>query len=205
MGRRDSVLFVLGLGLCWGVADQYTKWLAVTHLTTLFPEDSGLFERVGLFYGVNGLYPLALPPVEIVPPVWNHVYVQNPAGAFGLLNSAPLLVRRLVFTGVACVAAIGILWMASKSGGPGRTASYTRWALALVFGGALGNLTDRIAHGYVIDFVDWHWKKLRWPAFNVADVGIVLGVFALVFLLNRRPAKDSEAEGEPPLIEPEET
>lgn len=191
MTGRRAVLTVLGLGLGWTVLDQVTKYLAVAHLTRLFPADAGLFERLGLFYGTDGLYRLAGPGVTVLAPVWNHVYVQNAAGAFGLLSGAPLAVRQGVFTGVAILAALGLLWMAWRTRGGG---ALTPLALGLVFGGAVGNLVDRAVHGYVIDFVDWHLGRWHWPAFNVADVGIVVGVFALLLLMNRAPAEASEPE-----------
>lgn len=190
MSRNRALFTVLALGLVWGLGDQVTKFLAVAHLTTLFPPEAGLLEQLRLFYGTHGLYGLALPPAEILPPFWNHLYVQNAAGAFGLLGGAPLLVRRIVFSAVAVLASVGLLWMARMHAGPGNR--LTRLALGLVLGGALGNLLDRLVHGYVIDFVDWHWGNHHWPAFNLADVGIVVGVFGLLFLLNREPAPAGE-------------
>ena len=192
MTRSRSMIFVLVLGLAWAILDQLAKYLVVGHLTALFPADAGLLHRIGLFYGTDGLYHLARPPAQILAPVWDNLYVQNPAGAFGLLTSAPLAVRRAILSAVALIASVGILWMARRAAGEGRL--LTRIALGLVLGGALGNLTDRIVHGYVIDFIDWHLAGYHWPAFNVADVGIVVGVFSLLFLLNRRPAESDDAE-----------
>ncbi len=192
MTRSRSMIFVLVLGLAWAVLDQVTKYLVVGHLTALFPADAGLLHRISLFYGTDGLYQLAKAPVHILPPVWDHLYVQNPAGAFGLLTSAPLAVRRGILSAVALIASVGILWMARRAAGEGKL--LTRAALGLVLGGALGNLTDRIIHGYVIDFIDWHLAGYHWPAFNVADVGIVVGVFSLLLLLNRRPAETGDAD-----------
>lgn len=194
MTRRNAFILVLSIGLLWALADQWTKYLAVRDLTSLFPEDAGLFERLGLFFGTHGLYRLARPPVEVISGLWNHVYVQNPAGAFGLLSGASAGVRRLVFTGVALLASGGILWMATHNYGRGMLP--TQIGLGLVFGGAVGNLVDRVLHGYVIDFIDWHvtigGKTFHWPAFNIADVGIVVGVFGLFFLLNFSRAADDD-------------
>jgi len=192
--RRKSILFVLALGIGWALLDQVAKFLVVGHLTHLFDGTTGLFAHVKMFYGTNDLYALAKPAAAILSPVWNHQYVQNPAGAFGLLHGTPMIVRRLVFTGVALAASVGILWMAGRAAGRGKLP--TRIALGLVLGGAIGNLTDRIVHGYVIDFIDWHISTHHWPSFNVADVGIVVGVFSLLFLLNRKPAKAEDPEAE---------
>jgi len=204
--RKSAVLWVLLGGLLWGLADQVTKYLAVSHLTRLMPRESSLTERLGLYFGTHELYGLARPPHVFIEGLWNHVYVQNPAGAFGLLNGTPLGLRRFVFVTVAILAAVGLLWMASRSVlQPLRFPRLHRVALAMVFGGALGNLTDRIAHSYVIDFIDWHWTAYHWPAFNVADVGIVVGVLTLVFLSQpaATPAsEESEAPAEPDTAEP---
>ena len=195
MTPKRAFILVLSIGLLWAVADQWTKYLAVRDLTRLFPEESGLVERVKLFYTVHDLRRMATPPVEVVPGVWNHVYVQNPAGAFGMLSGVPDGPRRLIFTLVALLASLGILYMATQHHGKGMLP--TQLGLALVFGGAVGNLIDRIVHGYVIDFIDWYvtigGSARHWPAFNIADVGIVVGVFGLFFLLNFGPAPATQA------------
>jgi signal peptidase II len=79
-----------------------------------------------------------------------------------------------------------------------------RWALALVAGGAVGNFVDRLLRGYVIDFIDWHWRNqpgMRWPTFNVADAAICVGV-ALMLLDSFRPRRAAEPSAvQPPLTE----
>jgi len=178
---QRAVLNVFVLGLLWALFDQVTKFLVVHDLTTLFPQGASLGEQLSLYFGTDHLYGVALPPAKILGEVWHHVYVQNPAGAFGLLGDAPLAVRRVVFILVACLATAGLLFMAARSvSQPLVTPRVHRFALGLVFGGAIGNLSDRIAHGYVIDFIDWHIGASHWPAFNIADVGIVVGVVALI-------------------------
>ncbi len=202
MTPRNAFILVLSVGILWALADQWTKYLAVRDLTRLFPDESSLVERVHLFYTTHDLFPhegrsfsLVKPPVEIIPGFWNHRYVQNPAGAFGLLSGVPDGPRRLIFTIVALLAAAAILFMATQNHGRGMLP--TQLCLALVFGGAIGNLIDRVVHGYVIDFIDWYvtigGSPRHWPAFNLADVGIVVGVFGLFFLLNfgRASGKDS--------------
>lgn len=206
MTPKNAFILVLSLGLLWAVGDQWTKYLAVRDLTHLFSDEAGLFERLRLFYTTHDLRQMATAPAEVIPGFWNHVYVQNPAGAFGLLSGLPELPRRLIFTLVALLASVGILYMASKNYGRGMLP--TQICLALVFGGAVGNLIDRIVHGYVIDFIDWyvtvgdgfcpwaaHGGRCSWPAFNLADVGIVVGVFGLFFLLNFGRATMDETGG----------
>lgn len=62
-------------------------------------------------------------------------------------------------------------------------------AIALIIGGAIGNLIDRLTLGYVVDFLDFHWHGYHWPAFNVADSAIVIGV-ALMILFELRPSTE---------------
>jgi signal peptidase II len=79
---------------------------------------------------------------------------------------------------------LALLWMLKNN-------HSNRWlsiALALVVGGALGNLYDRILHGYVVDFVQWHVAGYFWPAFNIADSAICLGAGLLIFDSFRKPA-----------------
>jgi len=133
------------------IADQYSKVWIVRHI--------GLFE---------------------FRPVWesffNIVHVRNTGVAFGLLsnlNSAwvnPLLI-------VATVAAVaGVLGYIHYLPGRGPAPC----GLGLVLGGAVGNLIDRARLGYVVDFLDLHWGPHHWPAFNIADIGITIGIFLLI-------------------------
>ena len=98
-------------------------------------------------------------------------YVRNKGAAFGIF--ADSAVRIPFFITVSTVAAIGILWYFRRLQEGQRL---LRYALALVFSGAVGNLIDRIRFGEVIDFLDVHWYQYHWPAFNVADSAITVGV-----------------------------
>jgi len=102
-------------------------------------------------------------------------YVRNKGAAFGIL--ADNAFRVPFFIAVATLAAVGILWYLRH------IADHQRlhiWALALVFSGAVGNLIDRVRLGEVIDFLDVHWYQHHWPAFNVADSAISVGVALLL-------------------------
>lgn len=202
MTRRSSILLVLAIGLLWLLLDQSTKYLAVADLTRLFPPDAAFGERVSLFLETRDLRHLARPPVQIAP-LWEHLYVQNPSGAFGLLSGLPTGPRIAVLATVALLASLGLLWMAGRQTGGGWRLMLTRVGLALVLGGALGNLFDRIVHGYVIDFIHWHTDSFSWPPFNIADVGIVVGVFALLILLRNEetsPGKEKEQAPKAPKV-----
>jgi len=126
-----------------------------------------------------------IPPhrsVELIPGVLNLVHVHNRGAAFGLLDEgAGWQVVLLAAVAVAAIAALGV-WLYQL----GRREPATRLALALILGGAVGNLIDRVRLGYVIDFVDVHWyQAYHYPAFNVADSGITLGAILLIVLLVR--------------------
>ncbi len=117
---------------------------------------------------------------ETVPviPGWFHLtYIRNPGAAFGLFSGHAEAFRRpffLVVTAVALAAILAILWRAPR----GRPWLLT--ALGLVFGGAVGNLIDRVRWGEVVDFLDVFWKTHHWPAFNVADSAITVGMGVLI-------------------------
>jgi signal peptidase II len=102
-------------------------------------------------------------------------YVRNKGAAFGIL--ADNAFRVPFFITVASIAVIGILWYLRKIG-EGQKLHVL--ALSLIFSGAVGNLIDRIRLGEVIDFLDVHWHQYHWPAFNVADSAICVGVGLLL-------------------------
>ena len=105
-------------------------------------------------------------------------YVRNTGAAFGVLAAAPAGFRLPLFFAVT-VAAVAALVSFVR-----RTAPGERWlvvALGAILGGALGNLVCRVRYGEVTDFLDLHWGALHWPAFNVADSAITIGV-AVVLL-----------------------
>ena len=113
-----------------------------------------------------------------VAPFFALSYVRNTGAAFGVLAAAPAGIRLPLFFAVT-LAAVGALVSFLR-----RTPPDERWlvgALGAVLGGALGNLVCRIRYGEVIDFLDVHWGALHWPAFNIADAAITVGV-AVVML-----------------------
>jgi len=111
-------------------------------------------------------------------------YVQNRGAAFGLLSDANLPYQAVLFSAVS-LAALGAIAVYALSLPPQSRLSQT--ALALIMGGAVGNLLDRARLGYVIDFVDVHWRSHHWPAFNVADSSISIGVALLILDILRSP------------------
>ena len=124
---------------------------------------------------------------EIVPGVLSLTHVRNRGAAFGFLSNADLPYQSVLFAILSLVALGAIAAYALK------LPAAQRWpqiALALIMGGAVGNLIDRLAYGYVIDFVDVYWRVYHWPAFNVADSCISVGVAMLILDLLRSPAEE---------------
>jgi signal peptidase II len=117
-------------------------------------------------------------------------YVQNRGAAFGILSDADLPYQSVLFAAVSllALAAIGVYAWRLPAG-----SRLPRVALALIMGGAVGNLLDRVRFGYVVDFVDVHWGAHHWPAFNVADSAISIGVALLLLDILRHPQGASEA------------
>jgi signal peptidase II len=109
---------------------------------------------------------------------WFHLtYVRNPGAAFGMFAGSAESLRRPFFLAVTAVAlvVIGILSYRLPRGRP-----WVFGGLALVFGGAVGNLIDRVRWGEVVDFLDVFWNAHHWPAFNVADSAITVGMTLLI-------------------------
>lgn len=114
-----------------------------------------------------------------IMPYFNLTYLHNNGAAFSFLDSAGGW-QRWLFTGLAIVmSSIITIWIIKLQ----KHETWMALALSLVLGGALGNLIDRIAYGYVIDFLDFYYQSWHWPAFNVADSAICVGV-ALMLLEN---------------------
>jgi signal peptidase II len=164
------------------VVDQWTKYLAVTRLTTLFAGTgvASLVDRIRGFYGFRHLEALATEPYYVFRPLWRMNYVENPGAAWGLFRGFSEGFRNTFFTLVSLAAIAFIVHYYRKLRPEQR---FLQVALALVLAGAVGNFIDRIARQYVIDFVEWYWwnrTDVRWPTFNVADSLIVIGVAMLV-------------------------
>lgn len=110
-----------------------------------------------------------------VAPFWNWVLTFNPGAAFSFLADQPGW-QRWLFTALALAVSGWIAYMLRQH----PQQKLLSLALALVMGGALGNVIDRVRFGAVVDFVQWHVAGYYWPAFNVADSAITLGAVLLV-------------------------
>ncbi len=107
--------------------------------------------------------------------VFNLVLVHNTGAAFSFLNDAGGM-QRWLFSIIAIIASAWIVWLLRKH----VTQTLFAFALSLILGGALGNLIDRLAYGYVVDFLSFHWDEYYFPAFNLADSAITCGAFLLI-------------------------
>ena len=112
---------------------------------------------------------------ETIPllPVFALTYVRNAGAAFGVLGAAPAAIRLPLFIVVTLAAGWALVSMVRRAT-PAERALVA--ALGAILGGAAGNLVCRLRYGEVIDFLDAHWGDLHWPAFNVADAAITVGV-----------------------------
>jgi signal peptidase II len=142
------------------------KWLWLTLLAVLLDQGSKLAIDASM-----QLY-------ESIPllPFFNLTYVHNPGAAFSFLSEAGGW-QRWFFSGLALTISIGItIWLAKLQ----KHETLLAAALSLILGGAIGNLIDRVAYGYVIDFIDVYYGNSHFPAFNIADAAINLGVFLML-------------------------
>lgn len=154
------------LSLLAVLLDQYTKHLASTHLT----------------YNQ---------PVEVIPGLLNWTLLHNFGAAFSFLSGAGGW-QRWLFTGLASVVSVFFaVWLLKMP----RHAQVLAAGVALVLGGAIGNLIDRMQLGFVVDFIHVYWQNSHFPAFNIADSAITLGVILLLwdtlFLEKRRIAREA--------------
>jgi len=124
--------------------------------------------------------------VRTITPFFDLVRAHNTGAAFSFLAGASGW-QRWFFIGLGAVAAVFIVWLLARH----RDQRLFCWALALVLGGAVGNVLDRILHGHVVDFIQVHWASAYFPSFNVADSAISVGAALLILdeLLRIRKAR----------------
>jgi signal peptidase II len=161
--RRTTMTLGFGVAAVVVVLDQLSKALILAVLA-----DAGLNQPIG------------------VGPVFNLILTFNRGVSFGLFNAAGSggRVEALVFSLVAGAIVVGLVWWLARA-----ASLLLAVAIGLIIGGAVGNVVDRLRLGAVVDFLDFHIGSWHWPAFNVADSAICIGVAAMLFdglLLRRR-------------------
>ncbi len=134
-------------------ADQLSKWL----ITQLLP------------FGYQ---------IDIIPSFFRLVHVRNPGAAFGIFANLDPRVRMpfLVITSLVAMAVIVYMFIRHRSG-----SAVWRIALALILGGALSNTVERLFRGEVVDYLDVYIRNWHWPAFNIADSAVTLGMLLLAW------------------------
>ena len=142
-----------------------SRWLGLSALVIILDQLSKAWITSHFGYGET-LFVLS---------VFNLVLVHNTGAAFSFLSDAGG-VQRWLFSIIATVASVWIVWLLRRHG----TQPLFALALSMILGGALGNLIDRFAYGYVVDFLQFHWDEHYFPAFNLADSAITCGAFILI-------------------------
>ena len=137
----------------------------------------------------------ALPEYTAVPVIegmWNWYRTYNTGAAFSFLSDAGGWQKYFFVVLAAGICGLLGYWLARTPRGDWKTAL----PYALVIGGAIGNVIDRLLHGHVVDFIQWHWRDHYWPAFNIADAAIVGGAvgIALYGLFSGKPKPQGERE-----------
>ena len=118
--------------------------------------------------------------LTIISGFFNITHIHNPGGAFGLMAHMGETMRTIIFLFISSLAVGLILYFYHKTPS---THPFLAVGFALIFGGAIGNLIDRVRFGIVVDFLDFYVGNLHWPAFNIADSAITVGIFIFVFHL----------------------
>ena len=166
--------------MAWGRSKTWWQklvpWLALAALIVLIDQLTKIVIERSFSFG----------DVRPVTSFFNLVLTYNKGAAFSFLANAGGWQDEFL-TAVGVGASLFIIYLLARHG----TQRLFSLALALILGGAIGNVIDRIAYGHVIDFLDFHWRGWHWPAFNLADSAIVCGAALLILdeLLRVRRAK----------------
>jgi signal peptidase II len=160
MNKGKYVKFLV-VALAIVIFDQITKWMIIQNLS------------------LHDVY-------QVIPRCFNLVHIHNPGSAFGLFAGHHSLFRNVFLLTASVVALSLILYLHHNT-----PAEFPMLSIgfAMIFGGAIGNMIDRIRLGYVIDFIDIYLGFFHWPAFNIADSAITIGmlIFAFFMLFRKIP------------------
>ena len=178
------------------VADQATKIWARASLDVFKPGDVNYQCVIPDDINTHTCYASAH---TVIDSFWHWRLSMNPGSAFGLFSGQGQA-GRILLSVVGIAAVFGMLWMLKKARADQKV---LHWALALVAGGAVGNLIDRIYYGVVTDFILWHWGSEKakgdpnrftteWPVFNVADIVLVVGVGLMFIDIQKEGKREKE-------------
>jgi signal peptidase II len=121
----------------------------------------------------------------VIDGLFNITYVQNTGVAFGIFSTISSPLKSLLLSAFTAVAAVIVVFYSLRS--PVKN-HLLQVALGLILGGAIGNLYDRLAYGFVVDFLELYFRSYHWPSFNVADTAISVGVLLLALEIIRNEA-----------------
>lgn len=155
MTIKNTYVFLMGVAALVVILDQAVKLLVVAKIPA---------------YG----------SVAVIPGFFDLTHIYNTGGAFGFLAGKSSVFRHLFFL-TASVIAMGMIVYLYLKTPPDYL--FLRLGLAMILGGAVGNVIDRIRLGKVVDFLDIHVRGLHWPAFNIADSAITVGILIFVYHL----------------------
>jgi len=196
--KRHGLFLCVVLGVL--LLDQTSKFWAVDTLSQGFAGLGGFGAKAGKFLkddlspGPRGYHYLPQEGVEVVDAYLRFYYAENTGAAFSLFADMPEKTRRWFFHVISLVAVAAILYLQTRLPKvASRKEFWIRLGLPLVLGGALGNYMDRLARGFVVDFIQAHWQnRWFWPTFNVADMAISVGMVCLILdAFLRKEAKSS--------------
>ncbi|HEX5657919.1 MAG TPA: signal peptidase II [Polyangiales bacterium] len=186
--RKGALLGMLACLLVYTAADLGSKQWALDHLsherTAHKPPVCEADEQ-----GYLEIQRLPGPPQALIKGVIDLHYAENCGAAFGMLRAAPGWLRALVFGAAGIGASIVLVSMFVRGAG----GSLFAISVPMILSGAIGNLCDRVRHGFVVDFIQVDPRLFEYPTFNVADVAITIGVVLLLIDGLRRPVPSQEA------------
>ncbi|MBC7192217.1 signal peptidase II [Marinobacter sp.] len=126
-------------------------------------------------------------PVAVMP-MFNLTLLHNTGAAFSFLAGADGWQRWFFVALAVVVSVVLVIWLKGLK----REETWTAIAIALILGGAIGNVYDRVVHGYVVDFLHVYWQNWHFPAFNLADTAITIGAGMMILDIFRKPATDGD-------------
>ena len=136
-------------------------------------------------------------PMPIIDNIFNLTLVYNPGAAFGMFSGLDDNIRRILLGVVATLALLVVVRFMLKEA---KHDAPSQFALTAILGGAIGNLIDRYRFDSVVDFLDFYWNSYHWPAFNVADTAISIGVALLMYrVLLTKPHEEPTTKAAPAL------
>jgi signal peptidase II len=132
--------------------------------------------------------------IELIPNLLRFSYVRNSGVAFGLFADFQSTWKPYVLAAMAVIAVVVIVVYSSRTPS---SRVLLQVALAVTMGGILGNFTDRLMHGFVVDFIEFHYKEIfYWPTFNVADSAITIGIALLLIDTVKNPELEEELQSQ---------